>query len=214
MRIDWAAAPAAVRLAPPDLAVDGGGAHGLFGAVVGRVDAGELQESEQLVAMFAQMFGQPLIVRVGLGPIQHAVKAAVQSADGDGHAVGRELPVVAAVAEGQGFAAPGRPLHGLTYARGRHADCEQCPEVVGDLAVRQAGVFVQVDDGRLRVGLAAGNLAVGLGAVVLAGLASRRGGRVFGRPLGERGGLTLVGAQDFLELRAVFSMSKSLPKMN
>ena len=67
------------------------------------------------------------------------------------------------------------------------------PAAIGAL-VRQG----HVDD---LVGLSAGNLAVGLGAVVLSGLAPRRDGRVFGRTFGERGGLPLVGSQDFLELR-------------
>ena len=51
------------------------------------------------------------------------------------------------------------------------------------------------------VGFATWNLAVGRPSVVLAGFTPRRGGRVFGRPFGERGGLTLGGPQDFLELR-------------
>ena len=74
----------------------------------------------------------------------------------------------------------------LAILRGR-------PVTIGAM-VRQGNV----DD---LVGLAAGNLAMGLGAVILPGLASRRGRRVFGRPLGKGRGLTLAGPQDFLELR-------------
>jgi len=40
----------------------------------------------------------------------------------------------------------------LAHARARQPDAEQRAEVLGDLAVTQAGVFVQVDDGGLGVG--------------------------------------------------------------
>ena len=66
------------------------------------------------------------------------------------------------------------------------------PAAVG-ATVRQG----HVDD---LVGFAAGNLAVGLGAVILAGLAPRRGRRIPGRPLGKRSGLPLGRAQDFVEM--------------
>ena len=51
------------------------------------------------------------------------------------------------------------------------------------------------------IGFLFGQGAVGLGAIVRAALAPGRGRRVFGRPLGERRGLALGRAQDFLELR-------------
>ncbi len=80
-----------------------------------------------------------------------------------------------------------------------------CLELLGLMILHGRPVTVRtairqghVDD---LVGFAGGNRAVSLGAVILAGLATRRGRRILGRPLGERRGLPLVGPQDFLKLR-------------
>ena len=86
----------------PDFAIDRCGAHGLLRAVVGRVDAGDFQEGEQLVAMLGQVLGQSLIVPVGLGPIQHPIQPFGQSSDGNGLPVSGDSPLVASVAEGEG----------------------------------------------------------------------------------------------------------------
>ena len=91
-------------VAAPDLAVDGGGAHGLFGPVVGRVDTGVLQEGEQLVAMLGQVLGQSLVVCVGPGPVQHPAESAFQSPHGNGQTVRGQLALVSAVPQVQGVA--------------------------------------------------------------------------------------------------------------
>jgi hypothetical protein len=91
------------------------------------------------------------------------------------------------------------PMYGLA----RDLDLE----LVGDMRFveRAAAVGAGVGQGRL-VDLVdllgAGRLAVGLGAVILAGLAAGLLGLVGGRSLGERGGLALAGAGGLVELAA------------
>src|SRR5262245_8182630 len=80
-------------------------------------------------------------------------------------------------------------------------------ELLGDIGLveRPAAVGAGVGQGRL-VDLidliGAGRLAVGLGAVVLAGLASRLLGLVGGLALGERSGLAFASAGRLVELAA------------
>src|SRR5262249_39516551 len=78
-------------------------------------------------------------------------------------------------------------------------------ELLGDVrwVERAAAVGAAVGQGRLMnlVDLVrGGRLAIGLGAVVLAGLASGLLGLVGGLALGERGGLALAGAGRLVEL--------------
>src|SRR5690349_14798455 len=80
-------------------------------------------------------------------------------------------------------------------------------ELLGDVGLveRAAALGAGAGQGRL-VDLVdligAGRLAMGLGAVVLAGLAARLLGLVGGRSLGEGGGLALAGAGGLVELAA------------
>jgi hypothetical protein len=80
-------------------------------------------------------------------------------------------------------------------------------ELLGDVGLveRTAAVGAAVGQGRLMnlVDLVrGGRLAMGLGAVVLAGLASGLLGLVGGLALGEGGGLALAGASRLVELAA------------
>src|SRR5262249_15871137 len=79
--------------------------------------------------------------------------------------------------------------------------------LLGDVGLVEGAAAVGADVGQGRLVhlvdlLGAGRLAVGLGAVILAGPATRLLGLVRGRPLGERGGLALAGGGGFVELAA------------
>ena len=175
--------------------------------------------------------------------------------------------------------AGGGPQHGVDAAAPTERDAEEALQAAGDLAVRQAALLVEFDDGGLGIGsqlggggtegvgrlqgmaalnpavalpaladvdvelpvnglardfdlellgdvgfvegaaavgadvgqgrlvdlvdlFGAGRLAMGLGAVVLAGLAAGLLGLGAGLPLGERGGLALAGTEGLVELAA------------
>ena len=96
-------------VAAPDFAVGGEGSHGLFGAVVGGIQAGDVEEGEEVVAMGVEVFGQSFVAGMDLGPGQYPVEAGLPEADGDSQAVGRNRSGVAAVAQRQGV--PEETLH-------------------------------------------------------------------------------------------------------
>jgi hypothetical protein len=82
-----------------------------------------------------------------------------------------------------------------------------CLELLGDVGLVEGAAAVGADVGQGRLMdlvdlFGAGRLAMGLGAVVLAGLAARLLGLVGGLALGEGGGLALAGAGRFFELAA------------
>jgi hypothetical protein len=80
-------------------------------------------------------------------------------------------------------------------------------ELLGDVGLVEGAATAGASAGQGRLVdlvelLGAGRLAVGLGAVVLAGLAAGLLGLVCGLALGERGGLALAGAGRLVELAA------------
>jgi hypothetical protein len=80
-------------------------------------------------------------------------------------------------------------------------------ELLGDVGFVQGAAAVGADSGQGRLVdlvdlIGAGRLAVGLGAVILAGLATGLLGLVGGLALGEGGGLALAGAGRLVELAA------------
>jgi hypothetical protein len=80
-------------------------------------------------------------------------------------------------------------------------------ELLGDMGLVEGAAAVGADVGQMRLVnlvdlFGAGRLAVGLGAVVLAGLATGLLGLAGGLALGERGGLALTGADRLIELAA------------
>src|SRR5581483_5717311 len=91
-------------IAAPELAQDHAKANRLFGAPVGSVQAGDMQEGEELVNVIPEVLGQSLVGRVGLGREDHIFQDVLQTAGGDGQAVLADLAGRMTVAQVQALA--------------------------------------------------------------------------------------------------------------
>ena len=116
MRIDWACAPFAVRLPPPQgLAVDHGDANVLFGGIVGGLDVRTVEEHKEVVPIASQMFRESLVGRIGESAVQQAVHLRLEESLGNAQAMRADLASIAPIAQGEGV-----PEDGLDQAWEAH----------------------------------------------------------------------------------------------
>ena len=112
MRIDWACAPFAVRLPPPQATVD---ANVLFGGIVGGLDVRTVEEHQEVVPIASQMFRESLVGRIGESAVQQAVHLRLEESLGNAH-MRADLASIAPIAQGEGV-----PEDGLDQAGKRTA---------------------------------------------------------------------------------------------
>jgi len=87
--------PGRSTVAAPHLAGDHHGANGLLGAPVGGLQAGTVQESEQCVALPAEVVGQAPIARGTVGAEEQTIHLRFQTATGHRQPVCADLALVA-----------------------------------------------------------------------------------------------------------------------
>lgn len=117
-------------IAAPDFAQDDAEANRQFATPVGGVQAGELEERQEIVLVVPQVLGEGFIGGVRLGRIDGVEQFAVESATTDRQAMITQLPVGMPIAKIQGvmqqFADATRKTHGA--ARGRFQEFIATPE--------------------------------------------------------------------------------------
>ena len=116
MRIDWACAPFAVRLPPPQvLRLTTADANVLFGGIVGGLDVRTVEEHKEVVPIASQMFRESLVGRIGESAVQQAVHLRLEESLGNAQAMRADLASIAPIAQGEGV-----PEDGLDQAWEAH----------------------------------------------------------------------------------------------
>ena len=116
MRIDWACAPFAVRLPPPQvLRLTTAMRMFLFGGIVGGLDVRTVEEHKEVVPIASQMFRESLVGRIGESAVQQAVHLRLEESLGNAQAMRADLASIAPIAQGEGV-----PEDGLDQAWEAH----------------------------------------------------------------------------------------------
>ena len=115
MRIDWACAPFAVRLPPPQVLRLTTAMRMSFGGIVGGLDVRTVEEHKEVVPIASQMFRESLVGRIGESAVQQAVHLRLEESLGNAQAMRADLASIAPIAQGEGV-----PEDGLDQAWEAH----------------------------------------------------------------------------------------------
>ena len=114
MRIDWACAPFAVRLPPPQV-LRLTTAMRMSCSIVGGLDVRTVEEHKEVVPIASQMFRESLVGRIGESAVQQAVHLRLEESLGNAQAMRADLASIAPSAQGEGV-----PEDGLDQAWEAH----------------------------------------------------------------------------------------------
>ena len=115
MRIDWACAPFAVRLPPPQVLRLTTAMRMSCGGIVGGLDVRTVEEHKEVVPIASQMFRESLVGRIGESAVQQAVHLRLEESLGNAQAMRADLASIAPIAQGEGV-----PEDGLDQAWEAH----------------------------------------------------------------------------------------------